>query len=463
MQGSPLRGKQVVQLRQGGEPRRLTPPGMLAALHPTQGPVDGVLGLRQSRAQRWPRRGGEPRLPPRLRGLNPAPPARAMGRANGRGAGGGPPVYALPQRHDSSARALATAVAGGGARRAATLAPRRREAAQRVRELVARVAETLPPSRPRPQGLPPAGGAVDALGEGPAPLRRGRLLEGRALRRPRGRRAGCGTLGRAGPQGPEPVAPADGGQRPRSRQAPAGRFSGPAIPRQRPRPPGPPRAPPRLAPGTAHAGEGQRGTGAAPRPPCETAAAGGGQPGGARHGWAPLALTPDERRQDGAHGWARRTLATPAGETIQADTGRVGVAGQTPALATAGLGEELKAASEQQRAHERAKRFGGAQDLSGGRLLVAIDGARAVVACRFGGVSPVSSPSQRPWARMRPREGHVLTDQASGERLGASPLHAVECGPRRAPNSVRHASPTGRRERPPGASGESARRSGGGP
>jgi hypothetical protein len=58
---------------------------------------------------------------------------------------------------------------------------------------------------------------------------------------------------------------------------------------------------------------------------------------------------------------------------------------------------------------------------------VEIDGERAVVACRFGGVSHVSFPGQMPLARMRHREGNVLKDQAYCERLGASPLNSVEC------------------------------------
>jgi len=90
----------------------------------------------------------------------------------------------------------------------------------------------------------------------------------------------------------------------------------------------------------------------------------------------------------------------------------VGVAGQTPALATAGLVEELKAEREKKREYELDKRFGVAQELSVGRLIVEIDGERAVVACRFGGVSHVSSPGQMPLAWMRHRESNVLKDQA---------------------------------------------------
>jgi hypothetical protein len=126
------------------------------------------------------------------------------------------------------------------------------------------------------------------------------------------------------------------------------------------------------------------------------------------HLWAHLAVPQDEMRQDGEHGFARRALDTPDGETTQAETGIVGVARQAAALAAAGLVEELKAEREKKREHELDKRFGGAQELSVGRLIMEIDGERAVVACRFGGLSHVSSPGQRPLARMRHGEGNVL-------------------------------------------------------
>ena len=101
-----------------------------------------------------------------------------------------------------------------------------------------------------------------------------------------------------------------------------------------------------------------------------------------------------------------------AGKGSEADTGLGGVARQATPRAAAGLVEELKAEREQKREHELDKRFGVAQERSGGRLIMKIDGERAVVVCRFGGMSPVSSPGQRPLARMRHREGNVLKDQA---------------------------------------------------
>jgi hypothetical protein len=64
---------------------------------------------------------------------------------------------------------------------------------------------------------------------------------------------------------------------------------------------------------------------------------------------------------------------------------------------------------------------------------VEIDGDGAVFAYRFGSLAHVSSPCRWPLVRMRHREGNVLKDQAYGERLGASPLNLVECGPPRWP------------------------------
>src|SRR5216683_6270929 len=110
------------------------------------------------------------------------------------------------------------------------------------------------------------------------------------------------------------------------------------------------------------------------------------------HLWAHLAVTQDEMRQDGEHGFARRALDTPDGETTQAETGIVGVARQAPALAAAGLVEELKAEREEKRAHELDKRLGVTEELKVRRLVLKIDGDGPVLACRLGGVSHVLIP-----------------------------------------------------------------------
>ena len=64
-----------------------------------------------------------------------------------------------------------------------------------------------------------------------------------------------------------------------------------------------------------------------------------------------------------------------------------------------------------------------------GGLILEIDGDRAVFPCRFDGLSHVSSPVKSRWVRMRHRENNVLKWQASCERIGASPLNPLECGP----------------------------------
>ena len=54
MQGSTLIGNQVIQVRQAGEKRRLTPTWMVEPFHHEQFPVDGVMGLIQYRAGAFP-------------------------------------------------------------------------------------------------------------------------------------------------------------------------------------------------------------------------------------------------------------------------------------------------------------------------------------------------------------------------------------------------------------------------
>src|SRR4029450_4463382 len=81
-------------------------------------------------------------------------------------------------------------------------------------------------------------------------------------------------------------------------------------------------------------------------------------------------------------------LDTPDGETTQPETGIVGVARQAPALAAAGLVEELKAEREEKREHELDKRLGITKELKVRRLILKIDGDGPVLACRLGGLVP---------------------------------------------------------------------------
>jgi len=106
----------------------------------------------------------------------------------------------------------------------------------------------------------------------------------------------------------------------------------------------------------------------------------------------------------------------------------MGVACQATTLAAAGLVCELEADRQDKGKDELDKRFGVAQELSVGCLIAEVDGESAVLACRFGGVSHVSSPVQMPLVRMRHGEGNVLSYQGVYEKRRASPLNSGECG-----------------------------------
>jgi len=90
--------------------------------------------------------------------------------------------------------------------------------------------------------------------------------------------------------------------------------------------------------------------------------------------------------------FARRALDPPDGETTRPDTGIVGVAGEAPALAAAGLVEELKAESEEKGEHALDKRFGITKELKVRRLILKIDGDGPVLACWLGCVFHLSPP-----------------------------------------------------------------------
>jgi len=106
----------------------------------------------------------------------------------------------------------------------------------------------------------------------------------------------------------------------------------------------------------------------------------------------------------------------------------VGVAGQAPALAAAGLVEELKAESEEKRAHELDKRLGVTQELKVRRLVLKIDGDGPVVACRLGCLSHLSPPLRWSLALMRHHGGNLLKYQEYCEERRVLPLNSMECG-----------------------------------
>ena len=63
VQGPALVGDQVVEVRQAGEKRSLTPSGMVGTFHGEELAVDGVVRLIQHRAHRWHLGVGEHRIP----------------------------------------------------------------------------------------------------------------------------------------------------------------------------------------------------------------------------------------------------------------------------------------------------------------------------------------------------------------------------------------------------------------
>jgi len=143
---------------------------------------------------------------------------------------------------------------------------------------------------------------------------------------------------------------------------------------------------------------------------------------------AHLAIAQDEVRQDGKHRFTCGALDTPDGETTQPDTGIVGVAGQAPALAAAGLVEELKAEREEKREHELDKRLGVTQELKVRRLVLKIDGDGPVLACRLGGLCHLSPPLRWSLALIRHHGGNVLKYQEYCEECRVLPLNSMECG-----------------------------------
>jgi hypothetical protein len=140
----------------------------------------------------------------------------------------------------------------------------------------------------------------------------------------------------------------------------------------------------------------------------QTEAAMGRQQGIAGHCRAHLTIAQDAVGEDREHRSACRALDTPDGETTQPEAGIVGVAGQAPALAAAGLVEELKAESEEKREHELDKRLGITKELKVRGLILKIDSDGPVVACRLGSLSHLPPPWRWSLTLMRHHGGNVL-------------------------------------------------------
>jgi hypothetical protein len=106
----------------------------------------------------------------------------------------------------------------------------------------------------------------------------------------------------------------------------------------------------------------------------------------------------------------------------------MGVASQRAAAITGRLVAELETQGKDKSQDELDKGSAIAEQLKVGRLIVDIDGHRAVLSGRFGGPGHVSSPCGWQPVWMRHHEDKALKDQADCEGIGASPLNPMECG-----------------------------------
>src|SRR5439155_1160587 len=136
MQGSALIGNQVVQVRQAGEKRHLTPTGMVEALHGKELSVHSVVGLiQEGTAGRHPEV-CEHRIPADLFVLEPVAYTFTVLGSNGGRDGVGKVAEPLAQHHYPQACALATPVQEGVELRAQTFAYWSRQAHQFAWEFV---------------------------------------------------------------------------------------------------------------------------------------------------------------------------------------------------------------------------------------------------------------------------------------------------------------------------------------
>ena len=113
MQGSALIGNQVIEVRQASKKHRLTPPGMVEALHGKELPVHSIMGLiEDGTAGRHP---GvcEHCIPASLFVLEPVAYTFAMVSSNGGRDGVGKVPKPLAQRYNPQACTLPTPVQEG--------------------------------------------------------------------------------------------------------------------------------------------------------------------------------------------------------------------------------------------------------------------------------------------------------------------------------------------------------------
>src|SRR5918995_1396959 len=99
-------------------------------------------------------------------------------------------------------------------------------------------------------------------------------------------------------------------------------------------------------------------------------------------------------RQDREHGFARRALDTPEGNSPSTDAHIMRVAGQASAAVTGRLMLELNAKGEEKGEDEFDKRLAITKQLKVGPLIVEIDGEGAVLASLAGALAHGSSSGQ---------------------------------------------------------------------
>jgi hypothetical protein len=394
MLGSTLIRYQVVEVREPREKRLLAPPWMMKPFHHEELALKSVMGLIQEGAGCRHLRVCEHRIPARLLVLAPPPDTLPMGHPRFLSHVVSKMAEPLTERKHAQALALARPVAQGVALRAEGRAHWRSDSSQLLRELVERVAQAEAETRPRKQGPHTLCGAVEAIGEDPLdPVRRLRL-GGRALTLAigLGKGGGTGVLGLS--QMPDHPATDNRRQVDFVSETVTMLLVGQEVGGQRQPTPRQHRDHPVLTAGTDQTVEGHGREVTDHRAPLHTEPPVRGHQGIAGPLRSPLAIAPDEVREDRAYGFARGALETPDGDPTQADTHGMGVTWQAPSPITGRLVFQLKAEGEEERQHPFEKRLAVAKQLKVGRFMLKIDRDGPIFAGLAGFVSHGSPSSQ---------------------------------------------------------------------
>jgi hypothetical protein len=99
--------------------------------------------------------------------------------------------------------------------------------------------------------------------------------------------------------------------------------------------------------------------------------------------------------QDGENRLACGALDTPDGEATQANSGIMGVTGQTATTRTGCLVGKLEADREEEGEDKLDKRLAIVDQLEVGGWVLEINGEGSVLSCHLGGLCHVSSPCRR--------------------------------------------------------------------